>query len=134
MFEPHPPPSQAFVDVETLDDLQRLVDASTHGPIVIFKHSLTCGTSAYAREEVEAFAEAHPEVTVYLVRVQAARAVSSAIESRFRIRHESPQVLLVDQGEVRWKASHFRVTATAIAAALEAMPGSDVPSTRRTGR
>ncbi|MBI3491696.1 MAG: DUF2847 family protein [Acidobacteria bacterium] len=55
---------------------------------------------------------------VYLVDVWAHRPVSNAIAARLHIRHESPQVLLVDHGHVMWSASHFRVTARALRAEL----------------
>ena len=91
-------------------------------PILIFKHSITCGSSEVAREEVEELSESIERegwpVDLFVVRVQAARAVSNEIETRMRVRHESPQILLISNGQVVWRASHFRVTATAMAAAL----------------
>jgi bacillithiol system protein YtxJ len=60
------------------------------------------------------------DADIYLLRIQAARAVSDEIERRLRVRHESPQVLLIQDGQVVWSASHFRVTAAAVLAALEA--------------
>ena len=103
-------------------DLEAALAGSTERPILIFKHSITCGTSEVAREEIEDLSleivrEGWP-VDLFVVRVQAARAVSNEIEARMRVRHESPQVLLISNGQVIWRASHFRVTATAMAAAL----------------
>ena len=108
--------------IETLADLDAALAGSTNRPILIFKHSITCGSSEVAREEIEDLSleierEGWP-VDLFVVRVQAARAVSNAIEARMRVRHESPQALLISNGQVIWRASHFRVTATAMAAAL----------------
>ncbi len=56
---------------------------------------------------------------IYFVSVQANHAVSNEIAKRLHVRHASPQMLLVQEGVVRWQASHFRVTADAIRIALQ---------------
>ena len=106
----------------TVAELDAALAGSASRPILIFKHSATCGSSALALEEIDEIvdlidAEALP-VDLFVVGVQAARTVSNEIETRLRVRHESPQVLLVSNGQVIWRASHFRVTATAMTAAL----------------
>ena len=55
-----------------------------------------------------------------MVTVQTHRNVSNAVATRLGVRHETPQALLVRNGQVIWAASHFRVTAAAVAAALKA--------------
>ena len=55
-----------------------------------------------------------------MVTVQTHRDVSNAVATRLGVRHETPQALLVRDGQVIWTASHFRVTAQAVAAALAA--------------
>ena len=106
-------------ELTTLEELDAALATSATQPILIYKHSLTCGSSGVAYEEVLDLAEASmlPGST-FLVRIQAAREVSRAIEERLGIRHESPQILLIVEGRGVWHASHFRVTASAISAAL----------------
>ena len=109
-----------FSVLGTLDDLDPALAASAHHPLLLFKHSLTCGASAHAREEVEAFmAEPARTVDAWIVHVQTGRAISNAIADRFGIRHESPQVLLIANGQAVWHASHYRITRREIAAALD---------------
>jgi bacillithiol system protein YtxJ len=60
------------------------------------------------------------EGEVALVEVQRARALSGEIESRLGVAHESPQVLVLRNGEVAWNASHFNITADAVTAAVRA--------------
>jgi thioredoxin 1 len=60
---------------------------------------------------------------VGLVVVQKARSVSDEIEKRWRVGHETPQVLIVRDGEVVWNASHFRVKAADVAAVLNEANG-----------
>lgn len=105
--------------VETLDALNELLAGTAVRPALIFKHSLSCGTSAMAMEEMTDLVAGGPvDVDFALVRVQVARVVSDAIATRLKTRHESPQVLLVRDGQVVWSATHWNVTADAVRAAL----------------
>ena len=106
--------------LSTTEELEAAVTASAGRPLLLLKHSLTCGTSAYAREEVEDFlAQPQCPIDAYVVHVQTGRAVSNAVAERFGIRHESPQLFLIVDGRVVWHASHHRITRREIAAALD---------------
>jgi bacillithiol system protein YtxJ len=106
--------------LSTTGELEQAIAGSASRPIVIFKHSPTCGISAQAFESiVESLEGKAPDVDWFIVPVQASRAVSTELARRFAIRHESPQALVIDRGEVVWHGSHFRATATSIAAALD---------------
>jgi bacillithiol system protein YtxJ len=61
----------------------------------------------------------HVDADVRLVEVQSARDVSREIADRTGVRHESPQVIVLRNGKAVWNASHFDVTATAVAAAVQ---------------
>jgi bacillithiol system protein YtxJ len=88
-------------------------------PIVIFKHSPSCGVSAQASEDIADMLDTTVfPLPLYVVSVRAQRAVSDAITRRCGIRHESPQVLLVHRGAVLWHASHFRVSAAEVQSAV----------------
>ena len=109
-------------EISSLAELDQAVAHSFVEPVVIFKHSTTCGTSAFAHEEIlDVMAAGDGPVKVFIVHVRSHRDVSNAVATRFKIRHESPQVLLVRDGQVVWSASHFRVTAKAIADKLRGL-------------
>ena len=109
----------AFAPLVSPEQLDALLEASSQRPIAIFKHSGACGTSAQAYDELEAFLQdGGSDADVYVVDVLANRQLSQAITARFSVRHESPQVLVVRNGEVRWHGSHFRVTAENVRKAL----------------
>ena len=55
-----------------------------------------------------------------LITVQRARRLSDEIEQRWQVAHESPQVLVIRGGQVVWDASHSRVKAEEVAAAVAA--------------
>jgi bacillithiol system protein YtxJ len=110
--------------LRSLEDLDAAIAASFSRPVVLFKHSPTCGTSAMAHEEIDEWLAGPPlGADAYVVPVQASRPVAQAIASTFHVRHESPQVLLIVQGEVKWHASHFHVNAAEIRAALGRVAG-----------
>ena len=107
--------------LERLDELSRLIEASDTGPVLVFKHSYSCGISAEALDELATHLdESHDGVTYAMVTVQTHREVSNAVAKRLGVRHETPQALLVRDGRVVWSASHFRVTAQAVRDAIRA--------------
>lgn len=103
-----------FMELNDVLRLDELLGQSGEQPVILFKHSDTCGISARAYREMATL-----EKPVALVTVQKARALSNEIESRFSLPHETPQVLVVRDGKLAWSASHFRITADAVTRAVE---------------
>jgi bacillithiol system protein YtxJ len=102
-----------FIRVTRAQDFMQLLERSLERPVVIFKHSTTCVISASAYDEMQKF-----EGEVVLVEVQRARELSREIEKQTGVRHESPQVLILEKGTVVWNASHRKVKALAVAEAI----------------
>jgi len=115
-----------LVHLHNLEELDRLLSESHTRPLLLFKHSYTCGVSAEALDELvdhlneDVIAVGMPEPQYAMVTVQTDRDVSNAVSKKLEIRHETPQALLVRDGRVIWSASHFRVTADAMKKALTA--------------
>ena len=108
--------------VESVSEIDGLVEKSRQTPVLVFKHSLTCPVSSAALRQYQSFLDDRPEgdATVYtLVEIQKARDVSTEIARRTGVRHESPQALLLRDGEVAWHASHWSIKADALASALK---------------
>lgn len=103
-----------FIPLTTHEQLDEILDGASSGPVLIFKHSYACGTSAEAYEELSALSG----IPIFLVDVLRDRPLSNAIAARCGIRHESPQALLIAAGAVRWVGSHWHVTADEVRAAL----------------
>ena len=103
-----------FMDVNDVERLDELLSHSAEEPVILFKHSATCGISARAHREMTKV-----EKPIAVVTVQKARALSNEIENRFGLPHETPQVLIVSDGKLAWSASHFRITADAVNRAVE---------------
>jgi len=92
--------------------------AAAPGRTIVYKHSPTCSLCSWSIEEIADFAE-RAGVTVHQVDVLRQRQLSQAIEAHFGVRHESPQVLIIDDGRVTWHASHRALTVDRLQAALE---------------
>ena len=94
--------------LDGLEKLDQLLTASERRPLVLFKHSYTCGASAEALDELVTHLNTGPSDALYaMVTVQTHRDVSNAVTRKLGIRHETPQALLIRDGRVVWSASHF---------------------------
>jgi len=89
------------------------------GKRLLFKHSNTCPISTTAFEEFQAYLK-EQAVPAAVIVVQEDRPVSNEVAERFQIKHESPQIFLLDDGSVKWHTSHWKITKAAIAEAVNA--------------
>jgi bacillithiol system protein YtxJ len=103
-------------EIESVKQLDAVFGADV---AVIYKHSPICGTSRWARGEVLAFVESHPDTPVYEVNVVSSREVSQEIARRLEVTHESPQVIVIQDGAVVWNASHSGVLSGDLARAVQ---------------
>ena len=102
-----------------IEELEQFLSASDERPLLLFKHSYTCGVSAEALDElIQHVTEQRGRARFAMVTVQTHRELSTAVSKRFGVRHETPQALLIRGGKVVWSASHFRVTAKAVEQAI----------------
>jgi bacillithiol system protein YtxJ len=107
--------------LRNMTDLDQLLEESAGRPVLLFKHSYSCGTSAEALDELIAHLDEQRryDTDYAVVTVQTHRDISNAVSARLGVRHETPQALLIRDRRVVWSASHFRVTADAVARAIE---------------
>ena len=99
----------SFVYLDSIEKLDELFEKSNETPVLIFKHSLTCPISTDVSAQMSVV-----DSDVNLVIVQTARNISNEIEKRTNILHESPQAIILKNGEPIFNASHYRITAEAI--------------------
>lgn len=107
---------KALADTAALD---AAIAESRLKPVLIFKHSRTCGISCEAYDQLQEFlAESAIEASYNVITVQSHRRISDEAEARLGIRHQTPQVILLKDGVPVWNASHFRITTDALTRAL----------------
>jgi bacillithiol system protein YtxJ len=92
-------------------ELETVLDRQ--GPTLLFLHDPGCPISLIAHYEVAAV-----DGEVALIDVRSSPALSREVEQRTGIKHESPQAIVLREGQAVWSASHFGVTAEEIEAAL----------------
>ena len=102
-----------FVKLDTLENLERLFAESHSRPVVLFKHSTSCGISFGVYREVATVGS-----DVNVVVIQTHREISNAIADRTGIRHESPQAIVLECGRATYHASHYDIEAAHIEATI----------------
>lgn len=107
---------------QPLDTLQALADvvaASAQRPQLIFKHSTRCSISRVALARLDAsIATLATQMGLHYLDLLQYRQVSDAVASQLAVHHESPQALLLVNGECIGEWSHLEIAAQEIAQAL----------------
>lgn len=104
------------------EEIPSIVEKSKVRPQLIYKHSNQCSVSFIAKEGLERSAEKiSNSADLHIVYVIQQRDISNAIATEFKIRHESPQAILLKDGDVVWKGSHWDVNAKEILNRLESV-------------
>lgn len=97
------------------------LDIAIAAPVaLVYKHSDRCPVSLMARREVLALLRERPAAPVWIVDVIVQRALSRLVAERTGVVHESPQAILLADGEVVWDASHEDVRADVLVRELDA--------------
>ncbi|KPN95650.1 bacillithiol system redox-active protein YtxJ [Lysinibacillus sp. ZYM-1] len=102
--------------IRTLDGWRDILEQSCEKPCLVLKISMTCLSSISALKEVKLFVTELPK---YLVIVQKEREVSDAIARDLRVKHESPQLLILRDGKGIWQATHYKIKQPLLAEGLK---------------
>jgi bacillithiol system protein YtxJ len=88
--------------------LDEIIQSSYQEPVLLFKHSYRCSISSVALSRVEK-AWNQPDVKPFLIDVINQRPISNRIAQFLKITHESPQAILLQNGEPVYNASHLEI-------------------------
>lgn len=92
----------ALDSVNQLDEIKQ-----QPGYSIIFKHSTRCSISMMAKRRFELDWEQLPEsLPLYFLDLIKHRDISNKIAEQFQVHHESPQLLLIKNGECILDQSH----------------------------
>ena len=94
-----------WIDLTDETQLDSLNELSKHKAQLIFKHSTRCAISSMAKNRLERGA-ANDKVDFYYLDLVKHRQLSNKIAEKFGVYHESPQVLLIKNGECIYDESH----------------------------
>lgn len=104
---------RALTETNQLEDI---VEMSYSQSIIIFKHSSRCHVSARVKNHLESeWPENLIESSPYFLDLISFREVSNKVSEKFSIEHQSPQVLVIRDGECNYAASHSDITTLSLA-------------------
>lgn len=90
--------------------LNEIIERSKKERVVIFKYSNDCGSSRRLKEEIEKLDATESKfLPIFLVVVQEERNLSNMITEMFEIKHESPQIIILDKGANIYEAHHGQI-------------------------
>ncbi len=97
--------------LEHPEQLEEIKEMSKSKPVAIFKHSIRCGVSSMVKSQLEREWNLSPEeVTFYYLDLITYRPISNQIEKDFDVVHQSPQLILIKNGEVVYHDSHYSIS------------------------
>ena len=100
--------------LNTKDDLRNAMEKGESSTILIFKHSTRCSISSMALNSFEGQWNSENDCEIYFLDLIAHRGLSSMIADWTNVEHQSPQVIVVKEGEVIYNASHSSIDAEKI--------------------
>jgi len=103
-----------WIELDSKEQLGLIKERSKEKPQVIFKHSTRCSVSGIAKNRLER-SESVPDAVFYYLDLIRHRNVSDAVAETFSVYHESPQVLVIRNGECIYDESHSGINMDDIA-------------------
>lgn len=93
--------------LENSEQLHDIVEKSKTKPQVIFKHSTRCGVSRMVMNQfIETYDFSENDVDLYYLDLLIYRDISNEVAQQFQVMHQSPQLIIVKDGDLVAHASH----------------------------
>jgi len=110
-----------WIPLESIEQINTIIEKSQNKPCVIFKHSTRCPISSMAKFRLEGDWDfAIEDMDTYFLDLIAFRDVSNHVAEVFQVHHESPQILLIVKGECTYEMSHLDITVADLKESLPA--------------
>ena len=110
-----------WIELKGLEQLEEIKSASAEKPVLIFKHSYRCSISKATLDRLErnwnSTEMAH--VKAYFLDLLSHRDISDLIADQFSVEHESPQIMVIQNGRSILNLSHFQISYDQIRAAVK---------------
>ena len=100
-----------WLNLNTIDQLEEIQKKSYSKKQAIFKHSTRCGISSMVKNRLErAYDIPSSVLDIYYLDLIANREISNQIQKNWGVVHESPQLILIENGEVILHDSHTAIS------------------------
>jgi len=91
------------------EQLKQITSKSQITPQVIFKHSTRCSISSVALQRLQRVSQPS-DIDFYFLDLLSFRGLSNKIVQIFNVPHESPQVLVIKDGQCVYEESHMGIS------------------------
>ena len=100
-----------WINLESMTDVEGMIDQSERNTVIVFKHSNRCGISGSVLRRFEGQVKNNPndQILYYFLNVLKHRSISNEISLKFAIHHESPQLIIIKNKEVTANDSHYEI-------------------------
>ncbi len=112
MLRKHERSSMNWTALNTEAQIEQILEESKTQLVLIFKHSTRCAVSSTALGRLERNwkAEEIAPLKMYFLDLLTYRNISQRIAKHFDVEHESPQLLIVKEGNLIYVRSHLAIT------------------------
>ena len=98
--------------LSNMEQLEEIIEESKSKPVAVFKHSTRCGISRMVLKQFEKNYDLDDnQLKLYFLDLLQNRDISNEIAARFKVHHESPQMIVLKDGEVIHHDSHQGIDA-----------------------
>ncbi len=94
-----------WIQIESIQDIEQMMGHSKECPILVFKHSTRCPISSMALSRLEREKEIEG-MPCYFLDLIKYRELSNHISDITEVKHESPQAIIVHNGNSIFSCSH----------------------------
>lgn len=112
----------SWIYMQTSANLKSAIAASKKHPVLIYKHSTRCHNCADIIERLDAKMDelGKRAPMIYLDLIQF-REVSNEIAAKFKVVHQSPQVVVLHKGKLAFHLDHWDITPEALISKMDAL-------------
>ena len=101
--------------ISQVDEIANRSGQPDSSAVLIFKHSTICSISSMALSRLERkWHLTEDKITAYFLDLRKFRDISNYLVEKFQVKHESPQILLIKNGECVFDTSHNLISADTV--------------------
>lgn len=105
------PSKMNWLSLANSDQLEDIAQLSNEKQVLIFKHSTRCSISRMALKQFENEFDLSDKIVPYFLDLLEFRSISNEIAERFGVVHQSPQLIVIQNGKAIYNVSHSDIDA-----------------------
>jgi len=107
-------PNVSWKSIDSDEDLVNIDQSSSTHPVLIFKHASKCFVSRRVLQKFEKELSSIDQVMPFFLDVIQKKELSHKIATKYQVGHQSPQLLVIKNGECINHASHSSISSKII--------------------